>query len=147
MPESSDLEAVLNQLKLPRLSSTDPEPMPDLVSNIESSFDETMNVDPGLRALKSLLLLQAGALEKAHAIVQSMTTLEAAYVHGIIHRVEGDFGNARYWFHRAGALNPELKPERLTMQFERQRQNPNSELLADLKQEVVALVHHLQRPK
>ncbi|MBV9674571.1 MAG: hypothetical protein JO076_17340 [Verrucomicrobia bacterium] len=147
MPESLNLQAVLNELKLPRLSPTNPALMPGLVSDIESSFDETTSADPRQLALKSLLLLQAGELEKAHAIVQSMTTPQAAYVHGIIHRVEGDFGNARYWFHRAGALNSELKGEHLTTQFERQSQNPNPDLVADLNQEFFALVRHLQEPK
>lgn len=40
-------------------------------------------------------------LEESHAISQSHEDPLAAYWHGIMHRREGDFGNAKYWFRRA----------------------------------------------
>lgn len=42
------------------------------------------------------------ALEESHAIVQTVTHPTASCWHGMIHRREGDFENARYWFRRAG---------------------------------------------
>ena len=48
------------------------------------------------------LLLAAGGLEEAHAIVQQLETPEAYYWHGIVHRREPDWSNARYWFRRLG---------------------------------------------
>lgn len=38
----------------------------------------------------------------AHEIVQDDPSPEAAWVHAFLHRVEGDLGNAQYWYHRAG---------------------------------------------
>ena len=38
----------------------------------------------------------------AHALVQDETSAEAAWVHAYLHRVEGDLGNAGYWYRRAG---------------------------------------------
>ena len=38
----------------------------------------------------------------AHGLVQDETSAEAAWVHAYLHRVEGDLGNAGYWYRRAG---------------------------------------------
>jgi hypothetical protein len=38
----------------------------------------------------------------AHALVQDDPSPEAAWVHAHLHRVEGDLGNAGYWYRRAG---------------------------------------------
>lgn len=43
-----------------------------------------------------------GEWEKAHAIVQELEGADAAWVHGWLHRIEGDSGNASYWYRRAG---------------------------------------------
>jgi hypothetical protein len=50
--------------------------------------------------VRSLLLLTAGDLERAHILVQEASTADGTYIHGIVHRTEGDFDNARYWFRR-----------------------------------------------
>ena len=44
----------------------------------------------------------AGDWEKAHQLVQDLDTPEAAWVHAYLHRVEGDPGNAAYWYRLAG---------------------------------------------
>lgn len=38
----------------------------------------------------------------AHKLVQSDESVEAAWVHAYLHRVEGDLKNAGYWYKRAG---------------------------------------------
>ncbi|HVU16417.1 MAG TPA: hypothetical protein VHD32_05810 [Candidatus Didemnitutus sp.] len=38
----------------------------------------------------------------AHAEVQSDESADGAWVHAYLHRKEGDLGNARYWYARAG---------------------------------------------
>jgi hypothetical protein len=43
-----------------------------------------------------------GNWDKAHRIVQEINTPEAAWIHAYLHRVEGDLGNAAYWYRRAG---------------------------------------------
>ena len=45
--------------------------------------------------------LKKGDWEKAHAIVQTDDTTLGCWAHGIVHIVEGDLGNARYWYRRA----------------------------------------------
>jgi hypothetical protein len=55
--------------------------------------------------VRSLLLLTAGDLERAHLLVQEASSADGTYIHGIVHRTEGDFDNARYWFRRT-AVHP-----------------------------------------
>ena len=50
------------------------------------------------------LLYAVDAIDEAHAIFQEGQGDLAAYWHGMMHRREGDFENARHWYRRAGAL-------------------------------------------
>jgi hypothetical protein len=49
------------------------------------------------------LLLWNDDLDHAHPIVQDIETPTGSFWHAIIHRREGDFSNARYWWNRTGA--------------------------------------------
>ena len=42
-----------------------------------------------------------GEWEAAHHIAQEDTSQEGAWVHAWLHRIEGDFANARYWYLQA----------------------------------------------
>ncbi|MFO1062779.1 MAG: hypothetical protein U0892_02745 [Pirellulales bacterium] len=48
------------------------------------------------------LWLLAGDLDASHSLSQEVHTKEGSFWHGIMHRREGDFENAKYWFHRVG---------------------------------------------
>ena len=50
--------------------------------------------------------LQRGDWQNAHAIVQNDDSAIGCWAHGIVHMLEGDIGNARYWFRRAGRPFP-----------------------------------------
>ena len=54
--------------------------------------------DPLARAVA---LLAAGDWQEAHEIVQEEESPLGAWLHGIVHTLEGDLGNARYWYRRA----------------------------------------------
>ena len=43
-----------------------------------------------------------GNWDEAHRIAQDVDTDDGAWVHAYLHRREGDLGNARYWYRRAG---------------------------------------------
>jgi hypothetical protein len=38
---------------------------------------------------------------RAHKLVMDEESAECAWVHAYLHRLEGDFDNARYWYRRA----------------------------------------------
>ncbi|TWU48382.1 hypothetical protein [Rubripirellula reticaptiva] len=46
--------------------------------------------------------LLAGDLDRSHSISQDDGSPDGSFWHGIMHRREGDYGNAKYWFRRAG---------------------------------------------
>ena len=48
------------------------------------------------------LHLMYDGFEQSHAVSQEIDTPSGSYWHGILHRREGDFGNAKYWFRRVG---------------------------------------------
>jgi hypothetical protein len=52
--------------------------------------------------LRALWWAARGEWERAHAIVMDENDGDAAWVHAHLHRVEGDSGNARYWYREAG---------------------------------------------
>ncbi len=54
------------------------------------------------RETKSLWLIKKGDWEAAHGIAQDIETPTGAWIHALLHLIEGDLGNARYWFVEAG---------------------------------------------
>jgi hypothetical protein len=89
-------------LRLPRVSASDPAPDPELISFLrDADLERLGGYSPEVVPIvRSLLLLMAGDLERAHILVQEASNADGTYIHGIVHRIEGDFDNARYWFRR-----------------------------------------------
>ena len=51
--------------------------------------------------LAALWWAAKGDWDAAHKLVQDQSSADAAWVHAYLHRVEGDLGNAGYWYRRA----------------------------------------------
>ncbi len=62
-------------------------------------------------AIKSGLLLWNDALNDSHDVSQELGNNTGSYWHGIMHRREPDYSNAKYWFGRVGThpIFPELR--------------------------------------
>jgi len=54
------------------------------------------------KELTALRYDASGDWDKAHNIVQNLTTITAMEIHAYLHRKEPDEWNANYWYSRAG---------------------------------------------
>jgi len=55
--------------------------------------------------LKAVEQALAGDRDAAHQLVQQYESdATAAWIHAVLHKIEGDLANARYWYHRAGRM-------------------------------------------
>ena len=52
--------------------------------------------------LAALWWAAKGNWDQAHSIAQDDASADGSWVHAYLHRVEGDIGNAGYWYRRAG---------------------------------------------
>ncbi len=55
----------------------------------------------GAALADTIALLRARDWQAAHEIVQASKEPGAAWAHGIVHLIEGDESNARYWYELA----------------------------------------------
>jgi len=73
------------------------------------SIDDDTPVESLTAPLEALWWLRKGDWERAHELVQPFEQGAGAWVHAHLHRVEGDAGNAAYWYRRAGRA-PSTRP-------------------------------------
>jgi len=62
--------------------------------------------DPALKgqdAIKAGIWLYVDELDRSHEFSEALHTPTGSYWHAIMHRREGDFPNAKYWYRKAGA--------------------------------------------
>lgn len=72
----------------------------------QQSLQETTPPPAVSLLLKALWYECKGDWDMAHNIAQDIHTLEGSWIHAYLHRVEGDQGNASYWYHRANKKMP-----------------------------------------
>ena len=61
---------------------------------------------PGARypeAALAGLLFRVACWEESHAVAQDIASKEGSYWHGMLHRMEPDSSNAKYWFRQVGS--------------------------------------------
>lgn len=67
--------------------------------------------------LKSLWLAKNDRWEDSHNIAQDIDTPMGSWIHALLHTIEGDLGNAGYWFRRAG--KPAISPGEIDAEWRR----------------------------
>ncbi|MEM9282750.1 MAG: hypothetical protein AAGA96_13055 [Verrucomicrobiota bacterium] len=67
--------------------------------------------------LRALWLTRAQKWDEAHDIAQDIPTKMGSWIHGLLHAIEGDFGNSAYWFRLAG--EPPIEKAGIDAEWER----------------------------
>jgi len=67
--------------------------------------------------VRSALFLYFSALDESHVISQGISSSTGSLLHGIMHRQEPDYSNAKYWFRRTSAheIFPALREKALEL--------------------------------
>lgn len=74
-----------------------------IIETLVQSAAEKGPEPEGLNATqRSLWLAKAGKWEEAHDLCQTLPDPAGSWIHAWLHRQEGDYSNARYWYGRAG---------------------------------------------
>ena len=78
-----------------------------------TSISSEVQPDPSLSdCLQALWWAQKGNWDKAHDLAQDEGTSSGDWIHAYLHRLEGDLGNAAYWYNRALTLISEGRANR-----------------------------------
>jgi hypothetical protein len=80
----------------------------------------TRSQDSSAALARALTHLESRDWQAAHEIVQHDKSELAAWLHGIVHTLEGDLENARYWYRRVRRAFP--GPEAVAAEIARARQ-------------------------
>ena len=72
------------------------------LAEFTSSVSKTKPPSNLAPALAALWWAERGDWDNAHALVMDESGKDCAWVHAYLHRVEGDLGNAGYWYRQAG---------------------------------------------
>ncbi len=74
------------------------------VEELQNSVIADAQPPAGLRPeLVALWLVKKDRWEEAHDVAQDIDTPLGSRIHGLLHTIEGDMGNAGYWYRRAAS--------------------------------------------
>lgn len=100
------LAPLLDPGHLPELGPARPDPrIQGLLDSVtpDGAFAHASLVDREMaRACLAGLWLHHDHLDRSHAVSQTIHSATGSCWHGIMHRREGDYPNAKYWFRRTG---------------------------------------------
>ena len=87
---------------LARLRAFDPSPLVPSAPR-DAALDGLIAALDAPPAVRSALHLWNDSLVRCHDLAQEIHDPTGSYLHGVMHRREPDYANAKYWFRRVGA--------------------------------------------
>ena len=69
---------------------------------LKSAFDDAQPPEGLSAELSALWLARNDRWDEAHDIAQDIDAPMGSWIHAHLHLIEGDVGNAGYWYRRAG---------------------------------------------
>jgi hypothetical protein len=77
--------------------------IPELDGRLDTALRD-IRLTPALKELiRALVYLWHDHLEASHRLAQEIENADGSLIHGIMHRREPDYSNAKYWFRRVGS--------------------------------------------
>ena len=102
---SKSLNAIFNTPSPPSLGPerrADALPISELESDLESAVSQSSVSGGSADLVRSAALLWHDHLDASHTLSQDIRSNDGSFLHGIMHRREPDYPNAKYWFNRVG---------------------------------------------
>ena len=102
---SKSLNAIFNTPSLPDLGPerrADALPLSKLENDLESAVSQSDVSGDNADLIRSAALLWHDHLDASHTLSQDIRSGDGSFLHGIMHRREPDYPNAKYWFNRVG---------------------------------------------
>jgi hypothetical protein len=99
------LYAIFNTPSLPGLGPErrdDTLPLSKLENDLESAVSQSGVSGDNADLVRSAALLWHDHLDASHTLSQDIRSNDGSFLHGIMHRREPDYPNAKYWFNRVG---------------------------------------------
>ncbi len=77
-------------------------PLSELNRKVDCFIEEASLASTLPPLVRSAALLWHDYLDESHTLSQDIHTADGSFLHGIMHRREPDYNNAKYWFQRVG---------------------------------------------
>jgi len=87
----------------------------DVESFLQSATGDSSPPDGLSPEALSIWHIKAGNWEASHDIAQDIDSSMGSWIHAHLHLIEGDIGNAGYWYSRAG--KPARKPAEIEAEW------------------------------
>jgi len=78
-------------------------PLSEVESDLNIALATTDLTDEAMNLVRSVVLLWHDHLDESHTVSQDIKSPDGSFLHGIMHRREPDYSNAKYWFNRVGS--------------------------------------------